>query len=59
MSPEALNNTQKNKTGGIGLKNVRRRLDLLYKDTYSLDIQSNTDKFTVDLIINLNKDAQE
>ena len=59
LSPEALSNTQKNKTGGIGLKNVRRRLDLLYKNGYTLDIQSNTDKFIVDLIINLNKDAQE
>lgn len=58
LSLQAISNTQKTKTGGIGLKNVRRRLDLLYKDAYSLDIQQSTDNFVVNLTINLNKNDQ-
>ena len=34
---------------GIGLKNVRRRLDLLYGKEYSLDIRENNRLFIVDL----------
>ena len=34
---------------GIGLKNVRRRLDLLYGDSYTLDIQVDEAKFSVSL----------
>ncbi|MCF0071242.1 histidine kinase [Dyadobacter sp. CY261] len=33
--------------GGIGLKNVRRRLDLIYPEKYKLDIQRDTDHFSV------------
>lgn len=50
----ALDNPEKTKAGGIGLKNVRRRLDLLYKNRYSLDIQQNTDSFSVNLVIHVN-----
>lgn len=35
--------------GGIGLKNVRRRLDLLYPAQYQLDIQQTAEDFTVKL----------
>lgn len=45
--------------GGIGLKNVQRRLDLLYSGQYDLDIRRTADQFEVrlqmqlsDLIIN-------
>ena len=39
--------------GGIGLKNVQRRLDLVYPDQYQLDIQDNTDNFSVKLDLQL------
>lgn len=35
--------------GGIGLKNVKRRLELLYKDRYLLDIVNSTESFEVNL----------
>lgn len=38
---------------GIGLNNVKRRLDLLYPQKYQLKINSKTDAFTVDLIIHI------
>ncbi|MBI9053729.1 MAG: histidine kinase [Bacteroidales bacterium] len=37
---------------GLGIKNVRQRLDLLYPNKYSLDIYNSDDKFTVKLKIN-------
>lgn len=37
--------------GGIGLKNVKRRLDLLYKDKHDLSIRETESDFTVDLKI--------
>ncbi|WP_299678243.1 sensor histidine kinase [uncultured Tenacibaculum sp.] len=42
------------KSGGIGLKNVRKRLNLLYKDKYDLNIKSTEDTHEVELIIHLN-----
>lgn len=38
---------------GLGLANVRKRLDLLYGSEYSLVIHDETDKYMVDLIIPL------
>ena len=35
--------------GGIGIKNAIRRLDLLFKKEYSLDIHQEKEKFTVEL----------
>ena len=35
--------------GGIGLENVRKRLDLLYSDSYILEIKDEADFFTVNL----------
>lgn len=37
--------------GGVGLANVRRRLDLLYGDDYSLRINQNENTYSVTLII--------
>ena len=38
---------------GIGLKNIRSRLDLLYPGKYTLEIASENDIFSLDLIIRL------
>ena len=37
--------------GGVGLSNIRRRLDLLYGDDYSLHINQEEDRHSVTLII--------
>ena len=41
----------RDRVGGIGLNNVRRRLDLLYGEDYQLDIHKTDDHFEVKLII--------
>ncbi|MCU7548809.1 histidine kinase [Chitinophagaceae bacterium LB-8] len=43
------NNYLKDKDGGIGIPNVRKRLDLLYKNSYKLDIKETEDQFFVNL----------
>lgn len=39
----------KDKVGGIGLENVKRRLDLIYPESYILDIDETTSDFSVSL----------
>ncbi|HEX6849379.1 MAG TPA: histidine kinase [Chitinophagaceae bacterium] len=39
----------KDEVGGIGLPNVKKRLDLLYGGKYSLDVNKTEDKFLVNL----------
>ncbi len=41
--------TPGSENGGIGLKNVKRRLELLYGDRYRLDIQKTSETFSVTL----------
>lgn len=41
--------------GGIGLVNVRRRLDLLYAGQYRLNIQNNNSRFDIDLQLQLSE----
>lgn len=48
-------NEIKDKASGIGLTNVGRRLELLYKDNHQLQIDKANDFFTVKLFINLAK----
>ncbi len=39
----------KDEVGGIGLPNVKKRLDLIYGDKYSLDVNKTENKFLVNL----------
>ncbi|NND07897.1 MAG: histidine kinase [Saprospiraceae bacterium] len=41
------------KSGGIGLVNVRRRLNLLYDDKYKLDISNQPNSYQISLVLNL------
>jgi len=41
----------KSKVGGLGLQNIRRRLELLYPDQHSLSILDEDEQFTILLII--------
>ncbi|MBQ9356781.1 MAG: histidine kinase [Prevotella sp.] len=43
--------SQTPKQGGVGLANVRKRLDLLYADNYSLNITDEVSSYTVKLTI--------
>jgi hypothetical protein len=46
-------NSTKNPVGGIGLKNVKRRLELLYDKKHELMVKESDDVFRVDLKIRL------
>jgi len=48
-----IDHRHKDKTGGIGLVNVKRRLSLIYHEQHELEIEEKKDTFTVDLKINL------
>ncbi len=39
--------------GGLGLKNVKRRLELLYPNNHKLELNQRDDKYIVDLTLNL------
>ncbi|RRB06546.1 sensor histidine kinase [Larkinella rosea] len=43
------------KYGGLGIKNVQRRLDLIYPGEYSLDIHHNESSFAVELQLRLSE----
>jgi len=43
----------KDHVGGVGLKNVKRRLDLIYGKNYEMEIKNEAKSFTVDLNIYL------
>lgn len=44
----------KNTNKGIGLENMEKRLELLYKDNYDLKIDDDSESFKVKLILNTN-----
>lgn len=46
-------NQNKDETGGIGLQNVKRRLDLLYKGNYRLHIEDNEAIYNCELYLDL------
>jgi two-component sensor histidine kinase len=45
------NNSQKDHTGGIGLSNVKRRLDLIYPGKHQLDINDGDEFYIVNLVL--------
>jgi two-component system LytT family sensor kinase len=49
--PGALNNLDKDKVGGIGLKNVQTRLNILYPGKHQLNIVDNKENYSVTLIL--------
>ncbi|HPG06916.1 MAG TPA: histidine kinase [Saprospiraceae bacterium] len=51
--PPALPNPEVRKVGGIGLMNVKRRLNLIYPQAYALNIEDKPDAYTVLMDLNL------
>lgn len=45
------NRDHKDKTGGIGLINVRRRLELMYPDKHQLEIVDGNERYNVNLVL--------
>jgi LytS/YehU family sensor histidine kinase len=43
----------KHEVGGIGLKNVKRRLELLYPESHQLSIQEDEEKYCVNLSLRI------
>jgi len=48
------NRDQKDKTGGIGLNNVRRRLELMYPGKHKLDIIDRDEFYSINLVLQTN-----
>ena len=46
-------NPKQDRKGGIGLQNVKKRLDMIYQDKYVLQINNLEDKYCVKLTINI------
>ncbi len=49
---ENSSNTNTTSESGIGLENIKKRLELLYKDQYTLNITNNNELFKVNLKLN-------
>ncbi|MFZ0491060.1 MAG: histidine kinase, partial [Salegentibacter sp.] len=49
------NRSEINTSPGIGLQNIKRRLDILYSDNYHLNIENNKESFNVLLRLNTAK----
>lgn len=54
FSIENTSMSSKNTNSGIGLQNIQKRLDLLYKKQYDLNISNTDDTFKVNLTLNNN-----
>ena len=55
MNGKASNTELEQEKNGIGIKNVRQRLELLYKDRYELQVRGEEEVFVVDLKVKLKK----
>ena len=53
LNSKPLKPRKKNEYSGLGLVNIRRRLNLLYNENYSLNINDNETDYTIQLSINL------
>ncbi|MDZ7896950.1 MAG: histidine kinase [Arcicella sp.] len=53
---EKINKNMKNKEGGVGIANTRKRLQLLYPNRHTLTIEKNDTKFLVEIVIKLIKE---
>jgi sensor histidine kinase YesM len=53
MNGKASTAGQSQKKAGIGIKNVRQRLELLYKNKYALQVREEDEVFVVDLQVDL------
>jgi two-component system, LytTR family, sensor kinase len=53
---EKITKNMKNKEGGVGIANTRKRLQLLYPNRHSLTIEKNDTKFLVEIVIKLIKE---
>jgi two-component system, LytTR family, sensor kinase len=53
--PKVVSKSTIMKQGGIGLENTRKRLNLLYPDSYELTIKNESHHFTVELMVVLRK----
>ncbi len=52
-------NEQKNSKGGVGILNIKKRLDLIYGNTFNLNISKSDNEYHVQLIIPLKMDSNE
>jgi len=50
-----LSDTEKDGPGGVGIKNIERRLELLYPEKHKLTLSKDKNEYIVNLIINLNE----
>ena len=48
---DATKNRVKDETSGIGLENVKRRLQLIYHDSHKLEISTKDNRYKVELTI--------
>lgn len=51
-------NSAKDKKGGVGLENVRRRLSLIYPNRHKLEIKETKETYTVDLTLTLDQNGK-
>ena len=56
---ESLGGTGEKKSGGVGLTNVKKRLELIYGNSYTLDIEDGEAAYEVLLLLPLLKDEKK
>jgi sensor histidine kinase YesM len=56
---ESLGGASEKKSGGVGLTNVKKRLELIYGNSYTLDIEDGEADYEVLLLLPLLKEEKE